>query len=128
MCDGVLLMGPQADLRGHTGKTDIGLCDYKLSDAMFSRVAVFTGVIIYDKLPRAVVVGKVLRDQKRPLYEIAWEVLAEIENQIRRRAAAIGLPDFFHNVRLDNFACICHIESGKARRFQLRTYDNPQQV
>ena len=70
-------------------KLQIGLCNYKLPDAVFHRIVVFTDVIIYDKFFGAVVVSKALRNQKRPLCEFVWEVLAEIENQVRRRTAAI---------------------------------------
>ena len=48
----------------------IGPCDYKLPDAMFNRIVVFTDVIIYDKLSGAVVVGKALRNQKRPCVKL----------------------------------------------------------
>ena len=34
----------------------------KLLDVVLNRVTVFTDVIIYDKFPRAIVVGKTLRD------------------------------------------------------------------
>ena len=106
----------------------VGLCDYKLPDTVFNRIVVFTDVIIHDKFSVAVVVGKALRDQKRPLCEIVRESLTEKGNQLCRGAAAFGLPDFFHNVRLNNFGRVCHLKSGKVQRFQLPVYDSPQQV
>ena len=60
----------------------IGLRYYKQLDTVFDRLTAFTGVFLYDKLSCAVVVGKALRDQQRPLSKVTGEVLAEIENQI----------------------------------------------
>ena len=106
----------------------VDLCDYRLLDVVFNWIIAFTDIIIYDKLPCAVVVVNALRNQKRLLCEIVREVFAEKDNQLRRGAAAIGLPDFFHNVRLNNFKRVCHLKSGKVQRFQLSVYDSPQQV
>ena len=52
--------------------------------------------------------------------KILRKVLAEIENQTFRRAATIGLSDFLHNVRLDNFKGVCYMEGGEVHRLQLR--------
>ena len=60
--------------------------------------------------------------------EVLRKTLAKIENQFHRRAAAIGLSDFLHNVRLDYFEGICYVEGGEVCRFQLRGYDSVQQV
>lgn len=51
-----------------------------------------------------------------------------METQIRCRATAIGLPDFFHNVRLNNFEGVCHVERGKVCLFQFRIYGGLQRV
>ena len=104
------------------------LLDYKLLDSVFNRIVVFADVIIYDKIPCAAVIGKALRNRNCPLCEVVREVLVEIENQALRRTATISQPDFFHNIRLDNFEGVCHIKSGKIRRFQLPVYDRSQQV
>lgn len=71
--------------------------NYKFIYMMFNRIIVFTDVIIYNKLPCAVVVGKTLCNQQRSLGKVAGEVLAEIGNQVCRRAAASGISDFFDN-------------------------------
>lgn len=60
--------------------------------------------------------------------EMLWKALAEIENQILRVAAAIGLSDFLYNVRPYHIKGLCHVENGKIHRFQMRGSDSPQQV
>ena len=60
--------------------------------------------------------------------EILRKVLAEIENQLLRRTAAIGLSDFFHNVRRYHVKGLRYVENSKVRRFQLRSDNGVQQV
>ena len=48
----------------------VSLYDYKLLDAVFNCIVVFADVIIYDKLSGTVVVGKALRNQKRPCVKL----------------------------------------------------------
>ena len=76
------------------------------------------------KFPGVVIVGQTLRNQERPIGEILRKVLAEIENHLLRRAAAIGLSDFLHDVSCDCINGLHHVESSKTRRFQLRSYDS----
>ena len=79
---------------------DISRGDNKFFDVVIYRVIVLANVLGDDQLPGSVVVGQTLRNQKSPMGETLREVLAEIENQLFRRAAAIGLSDFLHNVRI----------------------------
>ena len=71
----------------------IGLRYYKQLDTVFNQLTTFTGVLIYDKFPCAIVVGKAFRNQQRPLSKVTGEVLAEIENQVCRREAASGTSE-----------------------------------
>ena len=106
----------------------IGLRYYKQLNAVFNRLTVFTGVLIYDMLPCAVVVGKALRNQQSPLSEVTGEVLVEIGNQVCRREAASGTSDFCDNDRLDKFTCVCSVKIEKIYRFQSDIHNSPQQV
>lgn len=45
----------------------IGLRYYKQLDTVFNRLTTFTGVLIYDNFPCAIVGGKAFRNQQRPL-------------------------------------------------------------
>lgn len=92
------------------------------------RIVVLAKVLGNGQLSGTVVVHQTLCEQKCPLREIPRKVLAEIENQTLHRAAAIGLSNFLHNVRLDYFKGVCYIEGGEVHRFQLNGYDSPQQV
>ena len=92
----------------------------KFFDMMVYRVVVLTNVLGDCQLPGSVVVDQTLCNQERPMGKILRKVLAEIENQLLRRTAAIGLSDFLHNVRLDNFKGVCYMEGGEVHRLQLR--------
>ena len=72
----------------------------KFFDMMVNRVAVLPNILGDDQLSGAVVVSQTLRKQECPVGEVLRKTLAKIENQFRRRAAAIGLSDFLHNVRI----------------------------
>ena len=96
----------------------IGLRYYKLFDAVFNWIVIFANILIYNQLSGAVVIGKTLCDQQRPLSKIAEEIIAEIRNKIRGRATTIGPSDFFYNDCLDKFKCICDMKTEKIHRFQ----------
>lgn len=106
----------------------ISRCDNGLFDVMVNWIICFSDILRNSQFSGAVVVGKALRNQDRPMGKILVEVRADIENQILRRAAAAALPDFIQNIRLDHFQSLCHVEGGKVRLFQLYVHDSPQQV
>ena len=102
--------------------------DNKLFDIMVNWVAILTNILGDNQPPGAVAIGQTLRNQECPMGEIPRKVLAEIENQILRGAATIGLSDFLHNVRCYHVKSLRHIENSKVRRFQLRGDNSVQQV
>ena len=106
----------------------IGLRNYKVLDVVFNWIVIFANILIYDQLSGAVVIGKTLCDQQRPLSKIAEEIIAEIRNKIRSRAATIGPSDFFYNDRLKKFKRIRYMKGAKIHCFQSCIYDSPQQV
>ena len=64
------------------------------------RVVVLAKVLGNGQFFGTVVVRQTLRNQKWLLREIPRKILVGIENQALRRATAIGLSKFLHNVRL----------------------------
>ena len=92
------------------------------------RVVVLAKVLGNGQFFGTVVVRQTLRNQKWLLREIPRKILVGIETQALRRATAIGLSKFLHNVRFDYFEGVCHIEGGKVHRFQLSGYDSSQQI
>lgn len=74
----------------YNGDFEISWGNNKFFDMMVYRVVVLTNVLGDCQFPGSVVVGQTLRNQERPMDEILRKVLAEIENQLLRRAATIG--------------------------------------
>ena len=61
-------------------KHQISLRDNKLFDMVVQRVVVLAKALSDGRFSGAVIAGQTLRNQERPMGEILWKVLAEIEN------------------------------------------------
>lgn len=71
-------------------KPQVSIRNANFLDVVLNRIVVLANILGDGQLPGTVVVCQTLRDQERPLREIPRKVLAEVENQILHRAAAIG--------------------------------------
>lgn len=84
-------------------------------------VTLLTNILSYGQFSCAVEISQTLRDQNRRLGEASREIGINVEVQLLCRTVAIGLSDFFFNVRRYHVKGLRYVESNKVRRFQLHS-------
>lgn len=95
----------------------ISLGDNKFFDMIVNWIILLANILGNNFSPAWHESTKAHGNQKCSLCEIIWEILAEIENQVRHSVAAIDLLDFLHNICLDNSEGVHHVDRGRICSF-----------